>query len=129
MIFLNVTGYISCSISWQCHGRFCTQQPRIHRYGNNISYTFSIAFTLTLIFFFPNNYVGHIQISQIPDRSEPSDDGTIKFSSFFKGIEEAGYDGWVAGEYFATGERTVSVNDIVQCHAISVWQIIPILRV
>lgn len=47
--------------------------------------------------------LGHIQISQIPKRDEPSDEGTINFSSFFKGLEEAGYDGWVAGEYFASG--------------------------
>lgn len=47
---------------------------------------------------------GHIQISQIPDRNEPSDDGKINFTSFFKMVEEVGYDGWVAGEYYASGE-------------------------
>ena len=49
---------------------------------------------------------GHIQISQIPDRDEPSDNGKIKFTSFFKMLEEIGYDGWVAGEYHPAGEVT-----------------------
>ena len=49
------------------------------------------------------NITGHIQISQIPDRHEPNDDGTINFTSFFKKIKEVGYDGYVAGEYYAAG--------------------------
>ena len=52
-----------------------------------------------------SNDAGHIQISQVPDRHEPSDDGTINFTSFFKKVKEIGYDGWVAGEYHAAGER------------------------
>ena len=48
---------------------------------------------------------GHIQISQIPNRHEPSDDGTINFTSFFKMVQEIDYDGWVAGEYHAAGKR------------------------
>ena len=47
------------------------------------------------------SFLGHIQISQIPDRHEPSDDGTINFTSFFKRLVDIGYDGWVAGEYHA----------------------------
>ena len=49
-------------------------------------------------------YLGHIQISQIPERNEPSDDGKINFTSFFKMVKEVGYDGYVAGEYYASGE-------------------------
>ena len=50
-------------------------------------------------------YLGHIQISQIPERNEPSDDGKINFTSFFKMVKEVGYDGYVAGEYYASGEH------------------------
>ena len=46
---------------------------------------------------------GHIQIGQIPDRNEPSADGKINFTSFFKMLEDVGYDGWVTGEYYASG--------------------------
>lgn len=53
--------------------------------------------------------VGHIQISQVPDRHEPSDDGTINFTSFFEKVKEIGYDGWVAGEYHAAGEKLVTI--------------------
>lgn len=49
--------------------------------------------------------IGHIQISQVPDRDEPSDDGTINFTAFFNKVKESGYDGWVAGEYHAAGEK------------------------
>ena len=52
---------------------------------------------------------GHIQISQIPDRHEPSDDGTINFTSFFKTVREFGYEGWFAGEYYAAGKLTITL--------------------
>ena len=56
------------------------------------------------------HFVGHIQISQVPDRHEPSDDGTINFTAFFKRVKEIGYDGWVAGEYHAAGEKSNKVS-------------------
>ena len=69
---------------------------------NTLVRVFSV-YSITLIILALLYWSGHIQISQIPNRNEPSDNGTINFSSFFKGLEEAGYDGWVAAEYFATG--------------------------
>ena len=56
------------------------------------------------------NIIGHIQISQVPDRHEPSDDGTINFTAFFNKVKEIGYDGWVAGEYHAAGEENNKVS-------------------
>lgn len=53
---------------------------------------------------------GHIQISQIPDRHEPNDEGTINFTSFFKSVKEMGYDGWFAGEYYAAGTACYNYN-------------------
>lgn len=40
----------------------------------------------------------HIQVAQMPDRSEP-DQGAIDFAAFFADLDSWGYTGWVTGEY------------------------------
>jgi len=40
----------------------------------------------------------HVQVAQIPDRSEP-DQGAIDYPAFFRMLDAEGYSGWVAGEY------------------------------
>ena len=44
-------------------------------------------------------YIGHIQVSQVPKRNEPSAFGEIQYSYIFQLLEEKGYSGWVGGEY------------------------------
>ncbi|XP_026693325.2 putative hydroxypyruvate isomerase [Ciona intestinalis] len=43
--------------------------------------------------------IGHIQISQVPGRGEPSTAGEINFSYLFSLLETLGYDGWIGLEY------------------------------
>lgn len=43
--------------------------------------------------------IGHIQFADAPGRHEPGT-GDIDFALVFAAIDESGYDGWVAAEYF-----------------------------
>ena len=44
------------------------------------------------------NITAHVQVAQMPDRSEP-DQGQIDYPAFFADLDAQGYKGWVAGEY------------------------------
>ncbi|MBW7950039.1 MAG: TIM barrel protein [Pseudorhodoplanes sp.] len=46
--------------------------------------------------------VGHVQIAAVPSRHEP-DEGEVHYPAIFETLDEIGYDGWVAGEYFPRG--------------------------
>lgn len=46
--------------------------------------------------------ISHIQIGNPPGRHEP-DIGEVNHRYFFDELDKAGYDGWVAGEYFPAG--------------------------
>ena len=50
---------------------------------------------------------GHIQFSDVPDRTEPGL-GCIDFEAIFKLIDELDYDGYVGAEYFPTSETNES---------------------
>lgn len=43
--------------------------------------------------------LGHIQLSQVPKRNEPSTSGEIQYSYIFDLLEKLGYDGWIGCEY------------------------------
>nr|CAB3255012.1 putative hydroxypyruvate isomerase [Phallusia mammillata] len=43
--------------------------------------------------------IGHIQLSQVPKRNEPSTAGEIQYSYIFDLLEKLGYDGWIGCEY------------------------------
>ncbi len=47
----------------------------------------------------------HVQIGNAPDRHEP-DAGELNHLHFFRTLADAGYDGWVAGEYFPAGKTS-----------------------
>ena len=51
--------------------------------------------------------IGHIQFSDVPDRTEPGL-GCIDFEAIFKLIDELDYDGYVGAEYFPTTETNES---------------------
>ncbi|XP_077981706.1 putative hydroxypyruvate isomerase [Glandiceps talaboti] len=51
--------------------------------------------------------IGHIQISQVPDRGEPDSPGEINYPYIFKLLEEVKYDGYIGCEYKPTTEKTV----------------------
>lgn len=51
----------------------------------------------------------HVQVAQIPDRSEP-DRGEIDYPAFFAQLDTEGYDGWVAGEYKPRDETADGVG-------------------
>lgn len=46
--------------------------------------------------------IGHIQFADVPGRHEPGT-GHIDFRAAFDAIDDAGYDGWIAAEYFPQG--------------------------
>ena len=58
---------------------------------NNID--FNIDFTF---------FTGHIQISQVPDRSEPDDSGEINYKYIFRLLQKLGYPHWIGCEYTPT---------------------------
>ena len=43
-------------------------------------------------------YVGHIQIASVPDRTEP-DHGEIEYPAFFRFVDSLGYSGLIGAEY------------------------------
>ena len=47
--------------------------------------------------------LGHIQVSQVPGRHEPDENGEINFPFFFKSLVSLGYDGWIGCEYRPAG--------------------------
>ncbi len=47
--------------------------------------------------------IDHLQISGLPDRSEP-DQGEINYAYIFALLEELGYDGWIGCEYTPRGD-------------------------
>lgn len=52
---------------------------------------------------------GHVQISQVPGRHEPNENGEINFPFFFKSLASLGYDGWLGCEYIPTGKEYLIV--------------------
>ncbi|XP_052061181.1 putative hydroxypyruvate isomerase [Mytilus californianus] len=49
-------------------------------------------------------YIGHIQVAQAPDRTEPGFQGEVDYSYVFKLLEDHGYDGYVGLEYMPKGD-------------------------
>ncbi|XP_066933338.1 putative hydroxypyruvate isomerase isoform X1 [Clytia hemisphaerica] len=45
------------------------------------------------------DHIGHIQISQVPDRSEPDDHGEINYKHIFKLLQKLQYQHWIGCEY------------------------------
>lgn len=48
-------------------------------------------------------YIGHIQVSQVPNRNEPSLDGEINYPFIFHQLAKLGYKGWIGCEYHPRG--------------------------
>lgn len=53
--------------------------------------------------------VAHVQVAQLPHRTEPVD-GKIAYSAFFERIAADGYDGWIAAEYGPSGTTMGSLD-------------------
>jgi len=49
--------------------------------------------------------IEHVQIGDNPGRHEPGT-GELNYPYIFKAIEDTGYSGWVAGEYFPSTDKT-----------------------
>jgi hydroxypyruvate isomerase len=47
--------------------------------------------------------VGHVQIAAVPSRHEP-DEGEVHYPAIYQALDEIGYKGWVAAEYFPRGK-------------------------
>ncbi len=47
--------------------------------------------------------IGHIQVSQVPVRHEPDDEGEINYPFVFAEIDRLGYQGWIGAEYRPRG--------------------------
>jgi len=51
--------------------------------------------------------IGHIQISQVPDRNEPNDNnGELNFNYIFNHLLTIGYKGWIGCEYIPSDSTT-----------------------
>lgn len=46
-----------------------------------------------------SEYIGHVQIAQVPHRHEPDVQGELDFAYVFQIIKDSGYDEWVGCEY------------------------------
>ncbi|CAB3980622.1 Hypothetical predicted protein [Paramuricea clavata] len=49
-------------------------------------------------------YIGHIQVSQVPDRGEPSSSGEINYQYIFQLLQDLGYNQWIGCEYNPQGK-------------------------
>ena len=54
--------------------------------------------------------IGHIQISQVPNRNEPSAPGEIQYQYIFNLLEDLGYTKWIGCEYAPSGSSKDSLN-------------------
>jgi hydroxypyruvate isomerase len=53
--------------------------------------------------------IAHIQIADVPGRHEPGT-GEINFANLFRFIDEAGYSGWIGGEYNPAGKTAEGLS-------------------
>ena len=44
-------------------------------------------------------YVGHVQIAQVPQRNEPDTPGEINYQYILETLQQYGYDDWIGLEY------------------------------
>lgn len=54
-------------------------------------------------------YIGHIQISDVPGRHEPST-GEINYPAIFAALEQLGYQGYIGLEYHPSGDTDHSLH-------------------
>ncbi|XP_029640085.1 putative hydroxypyruvate isomerase [Octopus sinensis] len=59
-------------------------------------------------------YIGHIQISQVPNRGEPNTDGEINYNYIFKMLQSSNYDGYIGLEYNPVGNTRDGLSWIQQ---------------
>ncbi|XP_057299164.1 putative hydroxypyruvate isomerase [Hydractinia symbiolongicarpus] len=52
------------------------------------------------------DFIGHIQIGQVPGRHEPDQSGEINFQFVFNHLLKVGYTGWIGCEYLPSGPKT-----------------------
>ena len=69
-------------------------------YISQYSYVFIV---LLLIQYYLSIHSGHIQVSQVPDRNEPSSAGEISYQYIFKLLNDLGYNQWIGCEYTPQG--------------------------
>ena len=55
-------------------------------------------------------YIGHIQVSQVPNRGEPSTSGEINYQYIFQLLKDLGYNQWIGCEYHPQGKTTDGLN-------------------
>lgn len=52
------------------------------------------------------DFIGHIQIGQVPGRHEPDRSGEVNFQFVFNHLLKVGYTGWIGCEYLPSGPKT-----------------------
>ncbi|XP_046561297.1 putative hydroxypyruvate isomerase [Haliotis rubra] len=57
-------------------------------------------------------YIGHIQISQVPERHEPDSPGEINYPYVFQVLENLGYDGYIGLEYNPKGDTLAGLEGL-----------------
>lgn len=50
------------------------------------------------------DYIGHVQIAQVPDRHEPNTPGEINYKYVLNVLSSNGYDDWIGLEYKPTAD-------------------------
>lgn len=59
---------------------------------------------------------GHVQISQVPGRHEPDENGEINFPFLFQTLVSLGYDQWIGCEYTPKGETVLKTLTRTYAH-------------
>lgn len=49
------------------------------------------------------NYIGHVQIAQVPNRQEPNASGEINYKYVLDFLANSGYNDWIGLEYKPAG--------------------------
>ncbi|XP_062510036.1 putative hydroxypyruvate isomerase isoform X2 [Corticium candelabrum] len=58
---------------------------------------------LTSFFDANKQFMGHVQVGQVPGRHEPDSHGEVNFPFLFNHLERNGYDAWIGCEYHPKG--------------------------
>lgn len=61
-----------------------------------------------------SDYIGHVQIAQVPHRHEPDVPGELNFDYVFQAMKDNGYDGWVGCEYKPKNETEQGLKWVEQ---------------
>lgn len=60
-------------------------------------------------------HVGHVQVAQTPNRTEPGDVGELDFGYIFKLLEDLNWNGWIGLEYVCSRPTVETLDYLISC--------------